>query len=78
MFPERTPRGPMPILPPGRGRQQVQNPQQPAKQNLLNQFRDQEGNLDLDKITVTAQQMTKIYGQVSPMISPMITKFMKK
>lgn len=58
---------------PGPGRRPA-----PPKQNLLSNFRDQQGKLDIDKITVTAQQVGKIYSQVSPMISPMITKLIKR
>ncbi|SFA85276.1 YppG-like protein [Lentibacillus halodurans] len=70
------PRRPMPPHPPVRqpgppmrGRQQ----QTPGK-NILNQFRDSEGNLDIDKITTTAQQVGQLYGQVSPLLS----KFIKR
>ncbi|HLR62339.1 MAG TPA: YppG family protein [Lentibacillus sp.] len=70
------PRRPMPpprppMHPP---RPPMQGNRHPAGQNILNQFRDQEGNLDIDKITTTAQQVGKLYGQVSPLI----TKFIKR
>ncbi|WP_425339501.1 YppG family protein [Lentibacillus salicampi] len=60
-----------PMRPP---RQPVQGPRRPAGQNILNHFRDSEGNVDIDKITTTAQQVGKLYGQVSPLI----TKFIKR
>ncbi|MFD2761715.1 YppG family protein [Lentibacillus juripiscarius] len=77
MYPDR-PRRPMPPPRPphppmGRPRPPMQQ-QSPVKQNLINQFRDSEGNLDIDKITHTAQQVGKLYSQVSPLFS----KFKKK
>lgn len=59
---------PMPPRPP------LQGPRPSTRQNILNQFRDQDGNLDIDKITTTAQQVGKLYGQVSPLI----TRFIKR
>ncbi|RYG71442.1 hypothetical protein EU245_14155 [Lentibacillus lipolyticus] len=76
MFPVR-PRRPTPPPHPPMGRPRPPMPPQqqtPVKQNLINQFRDSEGNLDIDKITHTAQQVGKLYSQVSPLF----TKFMKK
>ncbi|GAA0438522.1 hypothetical protein GCM10008983_14300 [Lentibacillus halophilus] len=75
MFPER-PRRPMPPPQPFMNRPGPPMEQRPApmKQQLINQFRDSEGNIDIDKITNTAQQVGKLYGQVSPLF----TKFMKK
>ncbi|QKY68847.1 YppG family protein [Lentibacillus sp. CBA3610] len=68
--PMRPPRQPMhpPQVPMQRPRQQSPG------QNILNQFRDTDGNIDIDKITTTAQQVGQLYGQVSPLI----TKFMKR
>ncbi|MFD1363373.1 YppG family protein [Lentibacillus salinarum] len=61
-----------PMRPP---RPPMQQPPKPsATQSILNQFRDAEGNLDMDKITTTAQQVGQLYGQVSPLI----TKFIKR
>ncbi|MUK90416.1 hypothetical protein GMD78_18820 [Ornithinibacillus sp. L9] len=69
MFPGRPgrPMPPYPPMPPGRppfpGQQQSNRP------NLLSLFQDPDGNLDLEKISTTAQQINSIYGQVSPLIS---------
>lgn len=41
--------------------------------SLLTTFRTPEGNLDIEKIQVTAQQAKSIYSQVSPLV----TKFIK-
>ncbi|HLS10491.1 YppG family protein [Lentibacillus sp.] len=74
IYPGR-PGRPMPPSPPMRPpRHPMQGPRQSAGQNILNQFRDSEGNLDIDKITTTAQQVGKLYDQVSPLI----TKFIKR
>lgn len=48
--------------------------QNTTKQNILSMFKTSEGNLDFEKITGTVQQISKLYGEVSPMIS----KFIKK
>lgn len=78
MFPGR-PRRPMPPYPPARFRHPMPGlGRRPPKQNLLSEFRGPDGKLDIDKIQVTAKQVGEIYSQVSPMISPMITKFIKK
>lgn len=42
--------------------------------NILSMFQTPEGNLDLEKITGTVQQISKLYGQVSPMISQFIKR----
>ena len=52
----------------------VRGSQQPPRAGFLSLFRDKEGNMDLAKITTTAQQLNSIYGQVSPLIS----RFMKR
>ena len=65
---------PPPRPPMGPPRPPMQRQRQPAGQNILNHFRDSDGNLDIDKITTTAQQVGKLYGQVSPLI----TKFTKR
>ncbi|ALX47277.1 YppG family protein [Lentibacillus amyloliquefaciens] len=76
MFHPGRPQPPMPPRPHMRSpRQPVHISNQPSQgQKLINQFRDPEGNLDIDKITATAQQIGELYGQVSPLI----TKFMKR
>lgn len=40
-----------------------------TKSNLLSMFQTSEGNLDFERITGTVQQISKLYGQVSPMFS---------
>lgn len=74
MFPER-PRRPMF---PDRGQRAVHGRQPSQKSNILSMFQSDDGNLDIEKVIATYTQLNKIYGQVSPMISPMITKFIKK
>jgi hypothetical protein len=53
-----------------------QNPQQQSSvtANLLSSFRDQDGQLDFNKMTEVASQVGRLYGQVSPLI----TTFFKK
>jgi hypothetical protein len=46
--------------------------------NFMSHFRTSEGELDLIKITGTAQQVVNMYNQVRPFVSPLITKFLKK
>ncbi|WP_246202621.1 YppG family protein [Virgibacillus doumboii] len=70
MFPGG-PRRPMPPYPPVRPRRPIQGTPKPG---LLSHFQDREGNLDIEKISQTAKQVSEIYSQVSPMV----TKFMKK
>lgn len=62
---------PQPPMPPHRpSRRQMQTPNQTSnKHKLINQFRDSEGNLDINKITATAQQVGQLYEQVSPLIA---------
>ncbi|MFC3882365.1 YppG family protein [Bacillus songklensis] len=48
------------------------------KQDFMSHFRTSEGNLDFIKIAGTAQQAKKMFDQVSPLVSPLITKFLKK
>ncbi|WP_087972509.1 YppG family protein [Oceanobacillus rekensis] len=74
MFPER-PRRPM--FPDRYGRH-AQRKQPTLKSNLLSMIQSDDGNLDFEKISTTYNQLNKIYGQVSPMISPVIAKFTKK
>jgi hypothetical protein len=74
MFPER-PRRPMF---PERYERPAQVRKPTLKSNLLSMFQSDDGNLDFEKITTTFNQLNKIYGQVSPMISPVIAKFTKK
>ncbi|GGK04610.1 hypothetical protein GCM10007063_28670 [Lentibacillus kapialis] len=73
-MPPRRPLMPPPHPPMHPSRPPMQRSPHSAGQNILNHFRDQEGNLDIDKITTTAQQVGKLYGQVSPLV----TKFIKR
>ncbi|MDC3417963.1 YppG family protein [Aquibacillus salsiterrae] len=41
---------------------------------LISKFSTEDGSLDIDKITTTAQQVKQIYDQVGPYV----TKFIKK
>jgi hypothetical protein len=72
----RRPRRPMPpIFPPGPLRRP---PIKQSKQDFMSYFRTSEGNLDFMKIAGTAQQAKKMFDQVSPLVSPLIKKFLKK
>jgi hypothetical protein len=55
----------------------VGRPQQHTP-NFMSHFLTSEGNLDVIKITGTAEQAMNMYRQVSPFVSPLITKFFKK
>ncbi|WP_211911224.1 YppG family protein [Virgibacillus salarius] len=82
MFPNRQRRSIMRQAPPRRQADWFGRPLQgrntPKKasttENIIAQFRDQDGQLDFNKMTEVASQMGKIYGQVSPLI----TTFFKK
>lgn len=82
MFPERPePRSrpspglrPMespPHFPPSSSFQRQQNP---MIRNVMSMLQDADGNIDLEKIATTAQQINYIYSQVTPIIS----KFKRK
>lgn len=55
---------------------------QPRKQDqtssgvmqLLTNFRNQEGQVDFNKVTEVASQVNKLYGQVSPLLSSFFKK----
>ncbi|PGT79781.1 YppG family protein [Bacillus sp. AFS040349] len=64
-------RRPMPRVPYQRP---LQGPHVPTSPNFLSHFQTSDGKFDFDKISATAQQIHKLYNQVSPMI----TKFIKK
>jgi hypothetical protein len=76
MFPVRQ-RPPMPprspFGPPGRPPRMQQPPraQQPAqtRQNLMAMLQDENGQWDMDKISNAVGHVSKIYGQISPMIT---------
>lgn len=72
------PSGPRRPMFPNRYQSQVQRTQPSTKTNLFSMFQSDDGNLDFERISTTVHQLNKIYGQVSPMISPMINKFIKK
>jgi len=67
-MPPRSPFGPP--GPPQRMRQQGagQQPNQ-TRQNLMAMLQDENGQWDFDKISNTVGNVSKIYGQVSPMIT---------
>lgn len=73
-YPTRSqrPAGPHPFFQPPRHMYDQQH--NSSKSNLLSMFKTPEGNLDLEKITGTVEQLNKLYGQVSPMISQFIKK----
>ncbi|AUJ23200.1 hypothetical protein A21D_00084 [Virgibacillus dokdonensis] len=60
----------------------IGKPTQPRKQDqtssgvmqLLTNFRDQEGQVDFNKVTEVASQVNKLYGQVSPLLSSFFKK----
>lgn len=61
-MPPRSPFGP-PVLP------QRMPQQSQTRQNLLAMLQDENGQWDIDKISNAVGHASKIYGQVSPMIS---------
>lgn len=67
MFPG-TPRRLMPPNSPVRSNRPIQGQGSP-KPGVMSHFRDPEGNLDMDKISQTARQVSEIYSQVSPMVT---------
>lgn len=78
MFPHG-PQSPRPMRPPhpitNHMFMQPPMPKQPKKhQGILSMFKTSEGNIDFEKITGTVEQINKLYGQ----FSPLITKFMNK
>ncbi|RFA35533.1 hypothetical protein CAI16_07785 [Virgibacillus dokdonensis] len=60
----------------------IGKPAQPRKQDqtssgvmqLLTNFRNQEGQVDFNKVTEVASQVNKLYGQVSPLLSSFFKK----
>lgn len=67
MMPLRPPRPNSFTQPPKRSQNQVRS-------ELLSMIQTPEGKFDLEKVTGTVQQISKIYGQVSPIL----TKFIKR
>lgn len=49
-------------------------PKQTNKPQLLSMFKSSDGQFDLEKVARTVEQISQVYGQVSPIIS----KFTKK
>jgi len=72
----RRPARPMrdPFLFGGPPRERRGNKQNSNLRNVMSAFQTEDGNIDLDKIMGTANQINGIYKQVSPMLS----KFIKK
>ncbi|WP_404315772.1 YppG family protein [Bacillus lumedeiriae] len=54
-------------------RRPARGPQTSATANVMSLFQNSNGNLDIEKIMGTAQQLYKIQSQISPFIS-MFTK----
>ncbi|GGB57150.1 hypothetical protein F3157_13760 [Virgibacillus dakarensis] len=78
MFPGR-PRRPVPPPSPfGFGPGPMQRQQMQNRPGLLSMFQTPDGNFDFEKISSTAKQVNDIYRQVSPMISPMVSKFFNR
>jgi len=78
-MPPRSPFGPPgpPQRMPQRMRQQLPQQQNSTRQNLMGMLQDENGQWDFDKISNAAGHVSKIYGQVSPMVGPMITRFFR-
>lgn len=69
-FPQRRP--PMQMI--GRPPMQVQRNTNSQLMNVMSLFQTPEGNLDLEKVTNAFQQMNKIYGHVSPLLSRFLNR----
>ncbi|MDY0407999.1 YppG family protein [Virgibacillus soli] len=46
--------------------------------NVVSMFQAPDGNIDMEKVSTTISHVSKLYGQVSPMISPLLSRFIKK
>lgn len=78
MFPRRPGMEERPMRPSPFALPRRQQPQQVSRPGILSQFQSPDGNLDFEKISATAKQVNDIYQQVSPMVRPMITKFLNR
>jgi len=72
------PRRPHSLMRPSRPNTFMQQPpkrtQNQVKSELLSMFQTPEGKFDLEKVTGTVQQISKIYGQVSPILTKFINR----
>ncbi|WP_338472369.1 YppG family protein [Niallia sp. XMNu-256] len=66
------PRRPYP--PPHMHHRRIHPRQQPKRLNILSQFYDAEGKLDIEKMTKTAEDIKQIYSQISPIFSKLVKK----
>ncbi|SHF92074.1 YppG family protein [Ornithinibacillus halophilus] len=41
----------------------------PTRSNVFAMFQDTEGNVDFERLTLTARQINEIYTQINPIIS---------
>lgn len=55
--------------PAGRRNMAVPKEQNVKKSSIINQLKKEDGQWDLDKIMAVSNQLQKMYGQVSPLIS---------
>lgn len=78
MFPERPGSQERQIRPSPFALPRKQPLQQVNLPGVLSQFQSSDGNIDFEKVSMTAKQVHDIYQQVSPMVRPMITKFLNK
>ncbi|TYR79733.1 hypothetical protein FZC66_11315 [Priestia megaterium] len=74
MFTRKPQRPHHPFFSPPSGRHSAH---QRTAQDLIAYFRTSEGHLDFEKMAETAQQAKQVFNQVSPLISPVIKKFLK-
>lgn len=58
------------------GQQRLQSMGQKAN-GFMSSFMTEDGNMDFGKISQTFSQVHGIYGQVKPLISPLISRFIK-
>ena len=54
------------------GNQRVQEEKVEKKSSIMNQLKKEDGQWDLDKLMAVSNQLQKMYGQVSPLISRFI------
>jgi YppG-like protein len=52
----------------------IHHRQKPKTPNILSQFYDSEGKLDIEKMTTTAENIKQLYSQIHPIFN----KFVKK
>jgi hypothetical protein len=52
----------------------IHHRQKPKKPNILSQFYDSEGKLDIEKMTATTENIKQLYSQISPIFTKLIKK----